>query len=78
MRLHHQSMLRQVSRDNTPRYLPVACKSVGHFTSFYTASGPDHPSVYQCQPQTDEWMKEYNTVRQHDSLGHQTPARYAA
>jgi putative transposase len=35
-------------------------------------------SLDHAQALTDEWLVEYNTVREHESLGYQTPASYAA
>lgn len=35
-------------------------------------------SIEHAQVLTDEWLIEYNTVREHESLGYQTPASYAA
>ena len=35
-------------------------------------------SVEHAQNLTDEWLVEYNTVREHEALGYQTPASYAA
>ncbi|MBX2965114.1 MAG: integrase core domain-containing protein [Cyclobacteriaceae bacterium] len=32
----------------------------------------------KAQPLTDAWLQEYNTVREHESLGYQTPAAYTA
>lgn len=35
-------------------------------------------SIEHAQNLTDEWLVEYNTVREHEALGYQTPASYAA
>lgn len=35
-------------------------------------------SISYAQQLTDEWLIEYNTVREHEALGYQTPASYAA
>lgn len=35
-------------------------------------------SIEHAQQLTDEWLVEYNTVREHESLNYQTPAAYAA
>jgi putative transposase len=35
-------------------------------------------SIEHAQQLTDEWTTEYNTLREHESLGYQTPASYAA
>lgn len=35
-------------------------------------------SVEHAQQLTDEWLIEYNTVREHEALGYKTPASYAA
>jgi len=35
-------------------------------------------SIEHAQQLTDAWLEEYNTVREHESLGYQTPAAYAA
>ena len=36
------------------------------------------PSIQRAQNLTDEWIIEYNTVREHEALGYKTPASYAA
>ena len=36
-----------------------------------------HP-IEHAHQLTDEWTTEYNTIREHESLGYQTPASYAA
>lgn len=35
-------------------------------------------SIDQAQQSTDQWLEEYNTDREHEALGYQTPAAYAA
>jgi putative transposase len=35
-------------------------------------------SVEHAQKLTDDWVVEYNTIREHEALGYQTPASYAA
>lgn len=35
-------------------------------------------SISHAQDLTEEWLVEYNTVREHEALGYQTPASYAA
>ena len=35
-------------------------------------------SIDQAQQITDQWLEEYNTDREHEALGYQTPAAYAA
>lgn len=35
-------------------------------------------SIEHAQSLTEEWLIEYNTVREHEALGYQTPASYAA
>lgn len=35
-------------------------------------------SIEHAQQLTDQWLVEYNTVREHEALGYQTPQSYAA
>lgn len=35
-------------------------------------------SIEHAQNLTDAWLLEYNTIREHEALGYQTPASYAA
>jgi putative transposase len=35
-------------------------------------------SIDQAQQITDQWLEEYNNDREHEALGYQTPAAYAA
>src|SRR5690606_27382597 len=35
-------------------------------------------SIDQAQQSTDQWLEEYHSDREHEALGYQTPAAYAA